>query len=139
MSDERRMSRRRFLLWSAGLGGALWVSSNRGWALLPWIDRQSLLSRRLAALLEHQESAKSIGRAYLQRYPQEAAIGVLHNQIVSSLASDAAALILTQDSDLKDQLDRAVRQDFEVEKIVKLHGWILSLTEARLCALTALL
>jgi hypothetical protein len=139
MSDERRMSRRRFLFWSAGLGGALWMSSNRSWGLLPWIDRQSLLSRRLAALLEHQESAKSIGRAYLQRYPKEAAIGVLHNRIVSGFASEGAALVMTQDSDLKDQLDRAVRRDFEVEEIVKLHGWILSLTEARLCALTTLL
>jgi hypothetical protein len=37
-----------------------------------------------------------------------------------------------------DVLQRRIRQDFVEEKVVKLQGWILSATEARLCALTAL-
>lgn len=31
-----------------------------------------------------------------------------------------------------------IRQDFEAEQVVKVQGWVLSITEARLCALSAL-
>jgi hypothetical protein len=35
-------------------------------------------------------------------------------------------------------LQQQIRQDYIEERVVKLQGWILSVTEARLCALTAL-
>jgi hypothetical protein len=42
------------------------------------------------------------------------------------------------DHELISTLQQQIRQDYVEERVVKLQGWILSVTEARLCALTAL-
>lgn len=82
----------------------------------------------LDALISDRESAAVIGRAYLDRFEQEHSATILNTRIQESM-SDAG---LAMDSHA---LLRRIEIDFEHGEIVNLHGWLLSRTEARLCAL----
>ena len=146
MRSANAMSRRKFLLLGGGIGGSLLAAPGLTWLGSIWQDQEKTLHSRLITLFHHQRSARVIGRTYLQRYPQEADIRVLLKKVVAD-ASDASSnnpsdstdrLRRAGDGELMDVLQRRIRQDFVEEKVVKLQGWILSATEARLCALRAL-
>jgi len=64
----------------------------------------------------------ALGRAYLQRYPDEA----VPNRLAKLVPADPVLRI------------RQVRADFVAGQVVTLGGWILSRTECRFCALHAL-
>ena len=144
------MSRRKFLLLSGGIGGSLLAAPGLTWLGSIWQDQEKTLHSRLITLFHHQRSARVIGQTYLQRYPQDADAWVLLKKLVadaSGTPSDSSSngpsdsadrLSRAGDRDLMDVLQRRIRQDFTEEKVIKLQGWILSATEARLCALTAL-
>lgn len=68
-----------------------------------------------------RESARIVGRAYLARFPQDADPVRLR----CALAGPPLA--------------ERVRRDFERGDVVQLDGWVLSRSEARRCALEALL
>jgi hypothetical protein len=97
-----------------------------------------LLRSKLTALFKHQESAQAIGRAFLEGHPQAADARILESQIAQSIAGGHMLLVTTDAPGLSKLLAERIRQDFEAEQVVKVQGWILSITEARLCALTAL-
>jgi|SRR5918994_1770378 hypothetical protein len=95
-----------------------------------------LLSSKLADFFYDKHSARVIGLEYLRVAPREAdaseltkliCLGWNDDQINRSGPEKIKALLLHQQ-----------REDFEKRRIVKVQGWILSETEARLCALTAL-
>ena len=90
---------------------------------------RDLLHGRLAALFHHQASARTIGRTYLQQHPLETNVHHLLEEIVASPANDRELMVVLQ---------QRIQKDFVEERVVKLDGWILSVTEARLCAPTAL-
>ena len=143
MRSPMAMSRRKFLLLSGGIAGFLAAATDLTWPSLLWQDQEKTLHSRLIALLHHANSARMIGQIYLQRYPQDADVRVLLKKVVAdtssnSLSDGADWLRSASDRDLMDVLQRRIRQDFTEERVVKLHGWILSATEARLCALTVL-
>jgi hypothetical protein len=64
-------------------------------------------------------AARAIGAAYLRAYPHDA------------LADARAAARLA-----RTEIAARVRDDFAAGRVVMLDGWMLSVTEARLCALT---
>jgi hypothetical protein len=139
MRDDHAISRRDFLMFSAAAAISLLARSQ-----LPAISalkggEQMLLATRLAALLTHKESAKVIGLEYVQKYRQEADARVLLDRIASSLNVGDVGLLGAASSNLHALLARTLREDFEVDRVVKLQGWVLSVTEARLCALAALM
>jgi hypothetical protein len=152
MKSAIAISRRKFLLLSGGIAGFLVAAPDLTWPGLIWQDRGKALHSRLIALFHHQHSARVIGQTYLQRCPQDADVRVLLKKVVADTVRSAASsdvssgspadsahrLRSASDRDLMDLLQRRIRQDFTEEKVVKLQGWILSATEARLCALTAL-
>ena len=125
-------SRRQFLTFTLTAGGALLAQAS----LPGWLTLDRAPGARLARLLEHQESAQVVGAEYLKKYPQEADARLLQDRIAAGLAGGYAALAQASDSAIRQLIADRVRQDFETEQIVKLQGWILSVTEARLCALT---
>jgi hypothetical protein len=100
---------------------------------------QTLMPSRMAALLAHPGSAKVIGGEYLRAFPQEADLGMLLELMASQLAASDAGLFGTTDHQLRERLDSSIRADFAADRIVKLRGWVLSATEARLCALVTLM
>jgi len=138
MSNERVISRRAAIKFAVAAGVAVFVQSQLpGAAVLPRAQ-QALLPTRLTALLAHPASAKVIGGEYLLHYPQEAAVDTLLDKIAAPIVASEAGLFTT-DQQLREQLDGAVRADFAADRIVKLRGWVLSATEARLCALAVLI
>jgi hypothetical protein len=88
---------------------------------------------RLAGVLRHPDSAALLGRLYLDGNPREADATRLVTQI--GAMPDSAAT----DEALRASLDERIRNDFINGDTVTVGGWLLSITEARLCALVSLL
>ena len=72
------------------------------------------------------------GLAYRKLFPAENSQSVLNKLLLGSNASDDKTTI-------QKQLDEQVDQDFKTGKLVTAKGWVLSLTEARQCALYSIL
>jgi hypothetical protein len=88
---------------------------------------------RLAGMLPHAQSAARLGRLYLEGAPQEADAARLVALI------NAAPAPTDTDEALRAKLDARIRDDFINNDLVAVDGWLLSRTEARLCALVSLL
>ena len=86
-------------------------------------------------LVPHTESAVVIGREYLRVAPAERDPG----RLAALISSCCGEPVFDSDGEaLRRSLARRTRQDFAEGQIVRLHGWMLSVTEARLCGLVAL-
>jgi hypothetical protein len=135
--SKESLSRRRFLLLSAAFATPL-VAAGSLPALLSHVSAWSQTpSERLVDLFRRKESARVIGRTYLQACPSEARASCLVDEIASGLEGGAGAL-RTGNAELKRRLALRIRNDFAEDEIVCLEGWVLSRTEARLCALATL-
>lgn len=118
-----------------------------GWlglaSLLPTVAARPLpsaadedLCRRLASLARYPtESARAIGRAYLGAVPEEGCADRLRRMLGRAIASSGQEAAALSDESLAAVLRRVIQADFESDEIVSVRGWILSRTEARLCAL----
>ena len=63
-------------------------------------------------------------------------------QLVRLLLTDTEGKTLPHSSDslfIRSVLENKIKQDFEKDRIIILKGWVLSLTEARQCALFSLI
>ena len=88
--------------------------------------------------LSHIFDAKTMletGQAYLKQVPDENNKSKLADLLInnSSVASSSNAKTVYA------ILDKKVKQDFETNKIAVVNGWVLSITEARQCALYSLM
>lgn len=86
----------------------------------------------VANLFTHHDSAIHLGQHYLTLFPQEANYDWLVNQ---TLPHEYAHI---QSQSLKQTLRMQRGKDFYEGNTVIIDGWVLSRTEARLCALLAL-
>ncbi|MEX2203015.1 MAG: hypothetical protein WD965_02890 [Actinomycetota bacterium] len=93
---------------------------------------------RLVAILGHPESARAVGRAYLASTSTDASASRLVDQISRGLAGSRSKIEETTDTELRELLVARIVADFSEGLVVEVDGWILSSTEARLCALAAL-
>ena len=84
----------------------------------------------LVELLPTRADAAVIGRAYLAANPAEADL----NRLVRQLTA-----LANTPSDLQAAIGDRLRRDFADRDTVRLDGWVLARTEARLCAVCALL
>jgi hypothetical protein len=132
MSPGRRMGRRAFLLAGAGAAAALAAAPPWTW---PLPGSSAPAAERLAGLLDHQASAIAVGRAYLSAAPTRPEL--LVSQIARALPGGRRAIERASDDRLRRMLHRATLRDFARERTVVVDGWILSGTEAGLCALAA--
>jgi hypothetical protein len=137
VNSDGGLTRRGFLLLAAACGvpllagraaAGLWPNL-QGWPSTP--------AERLAGLLRHTASARVIGSAYLRSAPSEARARSLVEAIAAGLDGGSAAL-RSADGELRGLLARRIARDFEEDATVCLNGWVVSRTEARLCALAAL-
>lgn len=78
-----------------------------------------------------------MGRRYLQLFPHEADVQLLVRLICRSQRR-FTRLSGVDAPTLRELLARQQRQDFQHRRIVTIDGWMLSETEARLCAISAL-
>jgi hypothetical protein len=134
VSARLTFDRRRLLLGALGMGVSL-VLGPIASRLFSRSSRDEL-GRRLVRLLERRDSARVVGAQYLRIVPAEASPRVLEPLIAERLeAFGPTALSIAGDQELRRRLGAAVLGDFEEGRTVELDGWVLSLTEARLCAL----
>ena len=137
MTARGDLGRRRFVtaigVSCAALGLRLWSPSLRS---VP-VPERAMIARMIRALFGDLAAARRIGRAYLagagpdeQRPEQllEAIAAARSGDFVGSSIIPAIAL----------HYRRWVRLDFVEAAVVNVDGWILCRTEARLCALAAL-
>lgn len=90
---------------------------------------------RLKELIPHTESAVVIGREYLRMASADREPG----HLAALISSCCGERVFDSDGEaLRRSLVRRTRQDFAEGHIVRIHGWMLSVTEARLCGLVAL-
>jgi len=81
---------------------------------------------------------REIGDAYRDRNSRENDADRLASLIRADLP-EGVAMIQSREGELLAALDRRIRSDFEHGRTVELRGWILSVTEARQCALYSVL
>ncbi len=92
------------------------------------------LAERLRVLSGDAWSTRIVGQAYAALYPHEAGAG-LPELILSSLPPERRVTPMTDDRTLVASLAAGMREDFAQGRTVVIGGWLLSRTEARLCAL----
>jgi hypothetical protein len=83
----------------------------------------------------HTDAAREIGASYVR------SLGVDTNPESIRKASEGALKVIGRASSQQDAISAlglAVRRDFQQGRSVQLEGWIVSRTEAELCALTLL-
>lgn len=85
------------------------------------------------------QAARAVGQAYLRDAPQESDACILTDMIIKSGTDLMQRFDVLSEKDLIAKLRNAITEDFVSENTVQVDGWILSRTEARLCALCALL
>jgi hypothetical protein len=126
------MKRRAFILISAVSAITLGI---------PWVSCRNRASNLNSALSQPQFLAHicderevfEIGTQYRKQVPEE----VGETQLVSLLLTDGTGKSISasaEKSSLDSWLDRRTRSDFETGRTVIVRGWVLSVTEARQCA-----
>ena len=90
-----------------------------------------LAQPELLAILKDKTALLQIGLGYRQRNPRENNARRLRQEIEHALP--------TRSGNFKQSLQKAISTDFECGKTLQINGWILSVTEARQCALYSLL
>lgn len=134
------VNRRRFLQRALGYCSVLYLPRPlRALATQAGTQNADPLLMTLANFFVHKESAKVIGRAYLQSVPEESEVSRLVAGICSFQAEQHTECAKATPKRYRELLLHQQRQDFEHGRVVNVAGWILSQTEARLCALVTLL
>jgi hypothetical protein len=128
------MIRRRVLTGLAATGALLGVGAYHSLGGPGRADAAGVVHRFLAALRE-RGSAAAVGRAFLAAYPGERDAERLARDITARVGGSVAG----GTTHLRHGISREIRRDFAIGRIVRVDGWILSETEAKLCGLAALL
>ncbi|MDT8386775.1 MAG: hypothetical protein RQ736_04635 [Thiogranum sp.] len=132
------ISRRRFLIMAAaGLLAACSRSDDQ--AATGLAEESAAAPAWLPKLIGDQAAAARIGKVYLDLRPGYRSIDTLTTDIERSMVNyDAAAVDLDDTDRVASVLHRLVRHEYAVADVTSVDGWVLSTTEARIYALTAL-
>lgn len=122
------MERRRFLATTLvlGAGGALLLKA------VVWDQDGESWIKVVRAI---GEDGASIGRAYLGLAPDEEDTGELLRLVLPPQSSVERP---PSEEELIRHLEQRIRRDFTAGATVEIDGWLLAMTEARLCALAFL-
>jgi len=90
-----------------------------------------------------ESTVREIGDAYCARNPDEREEDKLVSLLIATSQGDGqrdkgSAKSVPDSTRVLRQLDGATRDDFAAGRVVTVKGWVLSLTEARQCALYSL-
>jgi len=130
------MKRRAFMgVFIVGLGMSL--LSLIGWFFKP-AKNTALAQPKFLSLLCDNETLQMLGRAYLKLKPDETNNKVLWNDLLKEQLT-GKLLGAKEISTLELQIEEKIRQDFKSENIVVVQGWVLSVTEARQCAIFSII
>jgi hypothetical protein len=132
------VTRRNFLRMLFFVGATVLVRRADPFGTTTGSHAEDWLSSKLANFFHNKESARAIGLEYLRLAPVEANARQLTYSICSSWEERYDEMAHADAAKIKAILLRQQREDFENGRIVAVQGWILSQTEARLCALATL-
>jgi hypothetical protein len=126
-----KFSRRTFLGGMLAIGAAML-------GLRWWQERRpsEFHVAALLELLEHHHAAVMLGQRYREAVPRDDGI----KPLVAALAATFGAAIHVSADDpvvLRRIVGEQIRRDFQSGQVVDVDGWLLSETEARLCALVS--
>ena len=93
------------------------------------------LAATLRTLLYDRAAARRLGRLYVRQVPAEDDPRILARLAIALPEAPQVDAIALDRTSLHHRLDARVRGDFASGTTVQLDGWVLSRTEARLCAL----
>jgi hypothetical protein len=99
--------------------------------------RHPRLEAALAAFFPDAGAARALGEEFLVAYPAEDERDALLRQLAGGRESAWEALAAGDPAALREALREAHRADLAEGRVVLVRGWLLSQTEARLCALAA--
>jgi hypothetical protein len=124
------MSRRQLLIAALGL---LMGQSAGGLRIAAAQPMPASPSASLLTVLTDPAAAARFGRAYLAAHPDEADVEILVGRLSASLsahtgATDSAAAAITE----------LVQAEYVTEALLRVDGWLLAPSEARLYAVAAL-
>lgn len=130
MTRGGRIGRRRFLTLS-GVAAAAVASAGAAKLLLGGPEEK--LTTKVAGAFRDRDAARTIGEAYLSDHDDEDD----ERRLVDLLeASNSAWRGVATSSEVR-ALGRAdSRRDYAAGRLARVDGWLLSVTEARLCALS---
>ena len=93
----------------------------------------------LAEVFSCKDSARALGIRYVAATPSEADAPALRRLVLARLCdSEAATNTSARPINLRQALRRKISEDFSAGDVIILDGWVMSRTECRVCALTAL-
>ena len=136
--ESRPASRRRFLGILLGLSAWAFVSPAGRWLGFDRAEAEDVKAYGLADFFKHRKSAEVIGREYLMQSPDERNLDTLLDRLLDG-GGRGAEFSVAGAGRRREMLRELTREDFARGRVVKVGGWILSLTEARLCALAGVL
>jgi len=137
MSLAREIERRAFLR-GAGAATALGLAAPALLAFFAGCGRESALARSLSGFFADPESARAVGREYLELSADEPDAAAVLERLAGPHLRKWETLAVSHPDRLAQVLRLQHRSDFAHERVVAIRGWVLSETEARLCALAAL-
>jgi hypothetical protein len=127
------MKRRTFIIASiaAGTAIAIPVLYNR-YENAKW-NKQPLIHPLILSHFNDEEAIRKIGVSYRSSVPSENS----EKQLLTLLlpGSGGKKLEISDNSIDSQQLEEKSQQDFKADKVIIVNGWVLSVTEARQCAL----
>lgn len=131
------MKRRIFIRLAAATTASLYLPN------LGCKSKQNALTDLLAqpSALQHicdKEAIRAIGEAYQKLVPNENDRDTLIKLVLASSLPDRAINQSADSTFVRSVLDQRVTQDFQENKTMVVDGWVLSVTEARQCALFSL-
>ncbi|MEJ0101393.1 MAG: hypothetical protein WDO19_02050 [Bacteroidota bacterium] len=82
-----------------------------------------------------KNTIREAGKAYIQKTPAENN----DDKLIQLLSGNSSITGSTDETAIHRYLDQKVKQDFEAGNTILVKGWVLSVTEARQCALFSLM
>jgi hypothetical protein len=138
MSSAARISRRRLLVGACAAAVPVALAPLRPWRAIVAVSGPPAAAARLTRLLAARDSARRLGRAAAVALPGAPGAADLAAAVLGSLPGGPRGAARLGDDEMRRLVAERVRADFEQEATVRVCGWVLSRTEARLCALAAL-
>jgi hypothetical protein len=95
---------------------------------------QAMAQLNFLSRLFDEQTIKKTGASYLQKIPAEKNL----NKLVQLLADNSSIAASSDEKAIHQYLEEKIKKDFDEGKTVMVNGWVLSVTEARQCALFSL-
>ncbi len=118
------MERRKFVLLSSALGTAVVLKAFASFNTE--LNPELISGANSLDLIWNHNTLRDIGLKYRDLFPTEN----ISETLANSLSTD-----FINEFSMRLELEKRITKDFENDQIIILDGWLISLTEARQCAL----